>query len=84
MLALKRPEGRSCRVVRFSLNATQTQPFILNMNSAAHYTVTRTSHGFALTLEHGDGEATLVDYFPTKAEAVETRNALLTLRAGRR
>lgn len=53
------------------------------MNSVTHYTVSRSSHGFALIAEHANGEGTLLGYFPTKAEAIETRNALTTLRAGR-
>lgn len=59
------------------------------MNNAARkaprYTVSHCSMGWALVAEHDDGtgEGTLLGYFPTKADAISTRNDLLTLHGGR-
>lgn len=53
------------------------------MTNAAYYKVSHSSHGFELVLEHGDGEATLIGYFPTRAEANATKAALVSLRKGR-
>jgi hypothetical protein len=51
------------------------------MNAA--YTVKRTSHGWALVLNFANGEGELIGYFPTKAEADDTRLALNSLRTVR-
>ena len=52
-------------------------------NAATRYTVSHTSHGWALILNFADGSGELIDYYPTRSEANDTRDALKSLRAGR-
>jgi hypothetical protein len=54
------------------------------MTNAAHYKMTGyTSHGWEIVLEMGDGEAELIGYYPSKAEAFAVLDVLKSLRSGR-
>lgn len=53
------------------------------MNNAARYVVNHCSNGYALILNFRNGDGELIGYFPTKAEALATLEALNTLHKAR-